>query len=590
VNGARVLAGLAAVAAVGCLWLYPIQRDDTNSSNTATGMGVSTTSAGAAGTAGTSVMTENEAGQCITNEDCGDPSMTYICRAHKCVALKSEDCLVLLGKWNDPNAFIFGAYAYYNPNNPAMSQPIYNYDLAIKELNDPGGLPDINALNDAGGLLDGGGTRHPLAAVVCNNDPAKASDPNFYRGTLLHLIDDIGVSAIIADLPPKDLMNAFDTTRMEGKSVFLLSPGAATSDLLKLPDDGLVWNMIGPPSDLAEGYADLVGRIEKYVQSHTDAGTTPLRVAAVVKDDPNDAHHQLWTELWGAVKPQLKINGFAVTDNRNAANYREFSIDANKDGGAPEAVGNAVNDFVPHIVISMVGDDFTKRGLLTDHSEGVAQSIVTQVNGNVSPREWVQHEYPFFILSPINVVSTTELNQLLTSSTGVAFKVLYERLLGINVGGADDRDVLNDYTTRLRNFNKDAVDGLENYYDSIYYLAYAVYAEGVEPIDGPKINKGMSQLNTGKREKVGPDGIEAVFRDLKTGTIQLSGAGGSKFDTQTGARKDKAGIFCFHDVNGTPNARYPAEIFDPETPGWVVLPMYAGDDAMMYPDPCAPGL
>jgi hypothetical protein len=581
VNGTRVLACATAVVAVGCLWLYPIPEDKTKSSSSITGMAGSTATAG---TAGTSAMTEMDAGECTTNEDCVDPSLPErICRAKKCVQLKSEedDCVVVLGKWSDPNAFIFGAYSYYDPQMPANSQPIYNYGLAIDELNGAGGLPDIKALNDAGGLPDSGGTKHPLAAIVCNNDPSHADQ------TLHHLVDEVGVSAIIADLPPKDLVNAFLTTKKENKSVFFLSPGAANDDLLKLDDDGLVWNMIGPPSDLADGYADLVRRVENYVNARSDAGATSLRVAVVLKDDPTDVNHELWTELWGAVKPKLFFNG-ALATKQTEETYREFSINA-ADAGTPAAVGDAINAFAPHIVISMTGTDFTNRGTgLAD--QGVAQSIITRVNGLGGPSRapWVVHEYPFFILSPINAEATTDLNKLFTSTTVHDFPILFQRFLGIAVAGADDRQVLNAYKMRLPPMALKT--GFENYYDSIYYLAYAVYYAGVEPIDGKKIDEGMRLLSGVTPERVGPDGIQDVFRDLGTGAILLYGAGGSKFDTSTGARIDKAGLYCFLNVAGTAVPAEPAEIFDPDTHKWNVLPMYAPDDAMTYPDPCAPGL
>jgi hypothetical protein len=81
---------------------------------------------------------------------------------------------------------------------------------------------------------------------------------------------------------------------------------------------------------------------------------------------------------------------------------------------------------------------------------------------------------------------------------------------------------------------------------------------------------------------VGPSYIDAVLRDLKIGAILLYGAGGSKFDSTTGVRKDKAGLCCFQNINGALVPHIPAEIFDPDLRVWNVNPM--------YPDPCAPGL
>ena len=66
-------------------------------------------------------------------------------------------------------------------------------------------------------------------------------------------------------------------------------------------------------------------------------------------------------------------------------------------------------------------------------------------------------------------------------------------------------------------------------------------------------------------EKVGPKGIDAVFRDLANGAILLSGAGGSKFDLSTGARIDKAGLYCFQKIGTSAVPQMPAEIFDPDS-------------------------
>ncbi|HEV3189884.1 MAG TPA: hypothetical protein VGY54_05270, partial [Polyangiaceae bacterium] len=139
-----------------------------------------------------------------------------------------------------------------------------------------------------------------------------------------------------------------------------------------------------------------------------------------------------------------------------------------------------------------------------------------------------------------------------------------------------------EYQKRLRNYQKQAADGFENYYDAIYYLAYAVYRAGVVSIDGYNISAGMSSLSNGAPLKVGPmetiDGgtiqlIDQVFRELKAhGSVQLIGASGSQFDVSHGVRIDKAGLYCFQYNQGSPPISHqPAEIFDAVAQKWTVI-------------------
>jgi hypothetical protein len=567
-----LVAGLA-VSAAGCLWLFPIEKQESNASATtgASGSGGVAGGSGSAGAAGSSVAAI-DAGECTVNSDCGQDYT--VCRAstHTCVDLQDQEaCILVKGNWNDPNAFIFGAFATEPPGAPEKSNAIYNYELALNEINAAGGLPESQ-----------GDKRHPLAAVICNNDPkVAATDPNFYTKSLNHLVDDLGVLAIVADLAPDQLIEAFQSTKKKGKKVFFLSPGAANNALVNFKEDeGLVWNMIGPPADLVDGYVDLVRRIETYVTSSSDAGSTSMRVATVLKDDPSETDHELLAELYGAVLPRLAFNSKSAQDQLGG-NYREFRIGSTADAGTPTQVGDAINSFAPHLVISMTGTDFTTNNLHgTNLPPGVAQRIIYFATGGPGRDLWANHNYPFFILSPINVAATSDLTSILQSSVALQDKVIYQRLLGINVAGADDRDVYNEYRKRLGAFNKDAGDGFENYYDSIYYLAYAVYAAGVESVDAPHINAGMSQLSSGPEAKVGSiemldDGgtvnlIENAFALIKqNSSVQLFGAGGSEFENSSGVRIDKAGLFCYrYNNDSVPIYFAPAEIFDPKKQKW----------------------
>jgi hypothetical protein len=282
------------------------------------------------------------------------------------------------------------------------------------------------------------------------------------------------------------------------------------------------------------------------------------------------------------VEPNLSFNADSAEDQKGG-NYREFPIHT-ADAGTPTPsdVADAINDYAPHIVISMTGTDVTSVPSLSK-PEGVAHRMLTFVKGGSSDRvPWVQHEYPFFIFSPINAAATSDFNALLRSSTALSYQVIYQRFLGIYVAGADDRDVLAQYLERLRTSQPLAADGFENYYDAIYYLAYAIYRAGVVSIDGHNISAGMSSLGNGVPLKVGSmetiDGgtiqlIDQVFQELKAhGSVQLIGASGSQFDVSHGVRIDKAGLYCFqYNTGSTPISHQPAEIFDAVAQKWTVI-------------------
>jgi hypothetical protein len=557
---ARFIAAVTACAAAGCLWLFPIEKKEKQG---VAGMAGTSDMGGAAGS---EVPTE-DAGkpECTSNADCvvvGD--FTPCTSTQKCLKLRTPDCLVVRGKWDDPHAFLFGAYSFQPPGAPEKSDPIYNFELAINELN--------SEMYGGGGLLGKDGNRHPLAAVICNNDPGMAaSDPEFYHRTLDHLVNDLGVSAIIADVPSGVLIDDYHSARDQKKNVFFLSPGAANNALYGLDDNGLVWTMLGPPKDLADGYRDLVRRIENYIRSIDDAGATQLRVAVVVKDDSSEVDHELFKELLDAVRPKLFFNSDSAT-NQMGGNYREFHIGTTGDAGLPAAVGDAVNAYAPHIVISMTGTDFTS--VPPGGKEGVVYRMMTLVGGGVGREQWVSHNYPFFIFSPINGAATSDFNKLLQSTVVSNFHVIYNRFLGISIAGTDDRPLYGEYLKRLRALHIEANAGFENYYDAIYYLAYAAYSQGVEQVVGSRLSTGMTLLNSGTPQKVGPVDINSVYEQLTNqGSALMIGVGGSRFEVSTGVRIDKAGLYCFERPlnGGFPLPHQPAEIYDAQGLKWNVL-------------------
>jgi len=449
--------------------------------------------------------------------------------------LHTDECpIVYPPMWSDPHPVFLGAYALLPPINADQSDLVWNYELAVKEFNDRGGIPDTN------------GARHTLVVVVCNNDPQLVAKDASLSRSLDHLTDVVGVAAIVADLPPKDLIDAFNRTRDGGKDVFFLSPGPANNALASLRDDGRVWNMLGLPVDLAPAYKALLQRIERYIQSN-DHDVATLRVALVKSSDPNEPRHEQLGELIdaltqttdGSPNPNvLEFNSTSLAANLDADDYHEFTFDSA--GESPADLGVRISGWHPHVVISMMGPAFTHFDNVDTRLDGVADTIESLQTGD--------RRYPFFMLSPVNASAWPDVVQTITS-IGQTYPDVHRRFLGIDVASADDRTLYYEYLNRLRLVHRDAREGTENYYDPIYSLAYAMYHAGVDTaLSGGTTLAGMLATLAGVSYDIGPAPIPTVFDALPPGkqaSIKLMGTMGEPNFDRTGTRVNRAALYCF---------------------------------------------
>jgi hypothetical protein len=224
--------------------------------------------------------------------------------------------------------------------------------------------------------------------------------------------------------------------------------------------------------------------------------------------------------------------------NRTAGNYREFTIGAAPE--SPAAVGQAVLDYGPHVVISMAGPAFTHFDVVAKY-DGVADTIES--------RQATDRSYPFFLLSPVNASAWQAVAQTI-ESIGQSHPDVHRRFLGIDVATADDPTLYNDYRNRLLIRHPSARERTENYYDPIYYAAYAMYRAGVDhPLTGQSVLAGMIATLAGRRYDVGPGPMPMVFSALQPrqqASIELVGTMGEpNFNQLTGTRVNRAALYCF---------------------------------------------
>jgi hypothetical protein len=523
---------LACGAFAGCLVVTPL--DDLPDATRGTGAagsadGGSLAAHGGASDAGEPATSPGGAdpgeNQCETNADCVRKNADEPARCrpsdHTCVTLRDESCPVVWGDAADPNAIFFGAFATLNPSTPDDSLIVWAHELALEELSG----------DNVGGLPGGpNGARRPLVMLLCNN--ADDVEP-----ALSHLIDDVEVPAVIATLKPGDLRRGFEAHREQ--DVFYLSPVAVTQTVVIEPDDDLIWNLLGQPSDLAPTYTALLARDENFVRAVRKLPpAAPIKVALVTTLDAFDS------ELANRVEPILSFNGHDTLWNEDVGNYRAFTLHP-EDPQLPAQAAELV-EFRPDIVVSAASELFTMPG-------GLLQQIEMAWGDSTIPGTPEQRENrPFYILSPYNAGNLGPTEKLIGGLIEGTNEVdANQRFIGISIAGAADTSLQRAYETRLRKLFVNGYPDSANYYDAIYFLAYAMYGADEPQLTGSGIARGMQRLLSGDSFDVGPTLIGDVFNALSvTGaSVSLqSTLGPPSFDAETGVRPVDGSVFCFSAV------------------------------------------
>jgi hypothetical protein len=522
------------IAVSGCLVLTPL--DELPDAKAGSGQGGSShggqissgdTHAGGAPAAGEGGETPNGGApnpdECTSNAECvrraaDEPAR---CRPsdHTCVALKNDACPLAFGDAAADNAIYFGAFATLNRVTPEDNSIVWAHQLALGELSG----------DNIGGLPDGPkGARRPLVMVVCDN-----ADDTVVAG-VQHLAVDVEVPAMIATLKPGDLRRAYEAY----PDVFYFSPVSVTAPVVEKEDDGHIWNLLGQPSDFAPTYAELLKLSEAHLRAlrNIDPGT-PIKVALITTNDAFDA------ELADALGPVLRFNGESVTDNANDGSFMGYTIGEDPDFTALAA---EISEFEPDIIVSAASEAFLMTG-------GLQQTLEEdwELNTVADPKP-----RPFYILSPYNAGNLSGLTDRISQNLERAPTVAdQERYVGVSVAAAADKTLQNAYAVRLGRQFKSAIKDTAQYYDAIYYMAYAMYgANQPSGLTGTGIAEGMLRLLKGPSLDIGPGTITDTFKALapKGATLHVgSTLGPPDFDAATGVRPVDGSVFCFTRQNNT---------------------------------------
>jgi hypothetical protein len=454
------------------------------------------------------------------------------------VAVQTVDCPIAYAGdqqealFSAENAIFIGAMVAMNLRYPLQSTNWLALKLAINEINVAGGVPDPN-----------GGPARPLVLSVCQSDTT--ADPEIAERGIEHLAAELEVPGVVTELLPDDLYDVFNLQK--GRGLFYMNAIATSSALaLRSNNQGLIWTLLGQPGDYAGAYALLLEDLEKYVR--TARKLTPvdaIKVATVYTTDAFNA------DLFGTTDPKLSFNGVPAdsqiydADANPAGKYLRVRLDiARTDAAAVvqskiQAAADEIVAFTPDIVISAAGSPMTTSD--GQHFDGVLDRV----------EKAMPEPLPYYILSPYNAATSG----LASVESEFGDAVAAGRFLGISAAAAplDQRDVLNGFATRFNSVNglDASIPGqVDNYYDAVYYLAYAMYAASLSGgMTGLDISNGMKRLTASDGTPLadGPHDIPNVFSALKNGDdIALNSTlGPPDFNPDTGVRPAIPSVYCF---------------------------------------------
>jgi hypothetical protein len=430
---------------------------------------------------------------CSSNAQCGG---TELCLDQECITITNTACPMVFGEANlrAESPIVFAILAPFN-TAPLGVLEIQNYKLAFDEF--------------AQELPGGPGGKHPFAALLCNKDDATAST---------HAIEKVGVSSVLAQLESDEIVASFQSSGKQ-QGVFYLTPHDADSSVTVIPDDSLIWSMLGSSTDLAPVYKPLMARVEAHL-----ALPQPVKVALV----ENDELFEL--DLANAISNTMTIGGMPANQSPGFSRHAIAASDPSK---AQQVVAKLLTEIQPDVIISAAAEEF-----------------VTNVLWPVE-QAWdavVGTQHPFYILSLENLFSGSLYAKI------DAKPELRTRITGVNYATAKDQTLLDAYLQRFKKAYPETpdYDSSENYYDAMYFLLYAYAAAGdVGTYTGADVSRGMKRLLSGQRVDVGPEGIPAgvAYLQVPNSQIALYGTlGPPDFDAGTGARISEGSVWCVADT------------------------------------------
>lgn len=458
--------------------------------------------------------------------DLGEPA---VCVSGTCVKLKSQDCQRVGGDLTGANQVVLGVLLAQNGSNATSgTNRINSIELAIKEINASGGIPDPDACKPA----------RTLAYVACDDanlagdagadgGPGEPAIDRVRAGK--HLVEDLKVAAVIGGSTSGTTLDIAKNVTMPAKVMqFAASSTAiaitAPTDFNASPDGTrLLWR--AAPSDVVQSLVLQQMFLQVETEVKTGGAASP-KLALVTK---NDAYGK---GILSAFKSGLKVNGAAIPNaNFEAFEYKTNAADA--DGILQSEVVTGLQTFAPDIIV------------IAGTSEATDNIMRPYEAGNPSTK-------PIYILA--DGLKKTELTLLVdpadTKLPAPADRdALRKRIRGTQPGVVTllAQNFFNfGYKTAYGNDSVLAY-GMAGSYDITYMLAYAVAATKGGPVDGTTLAKNMSFLVGGTNQiAVGTAALSKGMNAMLAGEkVDFNGASGPlDFDLATGEAPSDYSVWC----------------------------------------------
>lgn len=460
------------------------------------------------------------AAKCTT--DLGEPAT---CVANACVKLKTADCQRLGGDIASDDVVFIGALLAQNGANAVSGGArINSVDLAIKEVNAAGGIPDPDKCKPA----------RKLAYVACDDANIAGGDagtPNTIDRVRAgkHLTDDLKVPVIIGGSTSGNTLDIARSVTIPAKVMQFAPSSTAISitapvDFNASPEGTrLLWR--AAPSDVAQSIA--LQKIYTDLETAAKAaGVASPKIALVTK---NDAYGK---GIAAAFKTDLKVNGAAPTA-ASFADYVYKTTPADADGQLSSEVVTQLTAFAPNIIV-MAGTSEATDDIVRPY-EATARAVL-----------------PTYLFA--DGQKKAELAMLLDPADGKTPKAADPASLRARIRGTQPGSVT-PLAQQFFNFGykgaygNDSVlaYGMAGSYDIAYLITYAIAATKGGPVDGTTLAKNMSLLVGGTQiVDVGsaslPKGLEAMRKGEK---VDFNGASGPlDFDLATGEAPSDYSVWC----------------------------------------------
>jgi branched-chain amino acid transport system substrate-binding protein len=463
--------------------------------------------------------------ECTTNQQCLTNDPNKICRKSdsKCVPLKTNECTLVDGDPSRDDSFMIGAVLPTTGADDIFGKPVeLAIQLALSEIkNELSGIPTSTP-----------GVNRPVLFIGCSDNSDLEDDTA--RKAATHLSEVLQVPAIIGEaFSGSTLTIANDVTIKNG--TLLISPAATSDTITSLSDNDLVWRTSPPDKLQAAALKLYVPEVEQLVRANFTMEMMPPDTKVKVAILHNTDSYGVGLAdgvLSGSDSPPLQINGVALNDPSNAANYKRTQYSDLIVDEQLAAANELAETFHPHIV------------LLFGFSEAISIMSTIEDNwtgGTIRPR----YVFPDAVLSSdlSNAVGADA--SLRSRVTGTIPGTQNQQFIGFV-----DRYNLK-YSSEKNNYPANTF-GAAGGYDAVFLLAYATATLNGMPETGKNLAEGLKLLSEGASIEAGAKNVSKGFTELLTkGTMNYNGASGPlDFNPATGEAQSDIQIWCLPEDGG----------------------------------------